>query len=75
MIDENILDHTEKDIKRHVYFDKEEKLTLDVLWTVGSYFLRRKDIKVFDAYGIKAYMSPESGSGKTRGLEITNLLA
>ena len=71
----NIGDVVERELKKYVFFDKDEKRWFTVLWAIGTHFLRYKDIRAFDAYPYIAFMSPESDSGKSTALEVTSLLS
>lgn len=75
MQQETILDDIEFQIRRHSVFDREEKYVANVLWIAASYFLKHQDIKVFDAFPMLAFMSPEPDSGKSRALKVTELLS
>jgi Protein of unknown function (DUF3631) len=72
----NILDDIEYQIRRHSVFDRDEKYISNVLWSASSYFLKyQNDIKVFRAFPMLAFMSPEPDSGKSRSLKVTELLS
>src|SRR6266446_10953674 len=73
--EQNILDKTYDQIKRHSKFDHEEQYYLNTLWVIGSYFLGYKDIRTFDHFPMLAFMSPEPDSGKTNALKVTSKLA
>src|SRR5437867_3008562 len=70
-----MLEQLEIEIKRHTWFDLEEKYTANVLWVIGSYCLGYEDAKVFNAFPMLAFMSPEPDSGKSRALKVTELLS
>jgi hypothetical protein len=75
MLQEQILNDIERQIRSHCFFDNEEKYVAKTLWIATSYFLKHDTIRVFDAFPMLAFMSPEPDSGKSRALTVTQLLA
>lgn len=75
MQQENILDDIEYEIRKHSFFDRDEKYVANALWLAGTYLLKQDSIKVFNAFPMLAFMSPEPDSGKSRALKVTELLA
>ena len=70
-----ILDNTEKQIRRHAWFDRDEKYVVSVLWPCGSRLLKHyKDVPLFRQYPYLAFMSMEPDSGKSRALEVIHRL-
>lgn len=70
-----ILDDIEREVRRHLIFDSPEKHVATVLWIAGTCFLGHADIKVFNAFPMLGFMSPEPDSGKSRALEIAQALS
>lgn len=64
-----LLDEVEAFFKRFVAFPSEAARVASVLWSAHTHLM-----DVFDATPRLAFLSPEPGSGKTRALEITELL-
>jgi len=71
----SILDETYAFLGRHVIYPNDQSRIAHTLWILGSGFLGTDDIPVFDNYPILAFLSPEEDSGKTRALDVTELLA
>ena len=70
-----ILDDICDYISRFVVYPNQHAKVAHTLWLVGSYFLEYEGLSVFDNYPILAFLSPDEDSGKTRALDITELLA
>ena len=64
-----LLDEVEAFMRRFVAFPTEAAAVASVLWAAHSHLL-----DVFDSTPRLGFLSPEPGSGKTRALEITELL-
>ena len=64
-----LLDDVEAFLRRFVAFPSEAARVATVLWAAHAHLL-----DVFDSTPRLAFLSPEPGSGKTRALEITELL-
>lgn len=64
-----LLDEVEAFMRRFVAFPTEHAVVAAVLWVAHAHLL-----DVFDSTPRLGYLSPEPGSGKTRALEITELL-
>ncbi|HEY7243027.1 MAG TPA: DUF3631 domain-containing protein [Xanthobacteraceae bacterium] len=71
----SILYETSNFLGRHVIYPNADSHIAHALWILGSGFLENDDIPVFDNYPILAFLSPEEDSGKTRALDVTELLA
>lgn len=72
---QSILDDIEAELRRHVWFVREEEYVATALWLCGSYCLGHNDIKTFSAFPMLAFMSPEPDSGKSRALKVAELVA
>lgn len=70
-----LLDRVERQIKDHVFFDVDHKYVVTTLWVVGTRFLAETGIRVFDAFPMLGFMSPEPDSGKSRALKVAELLS
>jgi hypothetical protein len=75
MREQCILDDIEREIRRHLVFDSAQKYDATALWIAGTYFLGHPDIKVFSAFPMLGFMSPEPDSGKSRALEVAQALS
>jgi hypothetical protein len=64
-----LLDEVEAFMRRFVAFPSEAACVAAVLWSAHTHLL-----EVFDSTPRLGFLSPEPGSGKTRALEITELL-
>lgn len=64
-----LLDEVEAFMRRFVAFPSQHAAVAAVLWVAHAHLL-----DVFDSTPRLGYLSPEPGSGKTRALEITELL-
>ena len=64
-----LLDEVEAFMRRFIAFPTEAAAVASVLWTAHTHLL-----DVFDSTPRLGFLSPEPGSGKTRALEITELL-
>ena len=71
----SILEATYNYIGRHVIYPNDQSRIAHALWILGSGFLKNKEIPAFDNYPILAFLSPDEDSGKTRALDVTELLA
>src|SRR5262245_44742172 len=72
---QQIIQDTYDFLGRHVVYPNEHSRIAHTLWILGSGFLEYSDIPVFDNYPILAFLSPEEDSGKTRALDVTELLS
>jgi hypothetical protein len=70
-----ILDEIEREIRRHVFLDTDEKYVANVLYVAGTYFAGYKQLNIFNAFPYLAFMSPEPASGKSRALKVTEILS
>ena len=73
--EQSILDKVERQIRRHDHLVTEEYYTTCSLWPVGTFFVKRKDLKLFDCYPMLGFMSVEPDSGKTQALDVTAKLS
>ncbi len=64
-----LLDSIEAFLRRFIAFPDVHALVATVLWTVHTHAMH-----IWDSTPRAAYLSPEPGSGKTRVLEILELL-
>src|SRR5260370_3713402 len=69
-----ILDAIDNYLKEHVIYRKQDR-TVHSLIIYGTYFVKYKDIPVFDNFPIVFFKSINEDSGKTRALEVTEQLA
>jgi Protein of unknown function (DUF3631) len=60
---------------RHVIYPNDQSRIAHTLWILGSGFLKFEDLSTFDNYPILAFLSPDEDSGKTRALDVTELLS
>jgi hypothetical protein len=71
----SILQETYDYLGRHVIYPNDGSRIAHALWILGSGFLKCDEIPVFDNFPILAFLSPEEDSGKTRALDVTELMA
>jgi hypothetical protein len=64
-----LLDRVEEFLSRFVSYPSRHALTAHVLWIAHTHA-----IEAFESTPRLAFLSPEPGSGKSRALEITQLL-
>ena len=71
----SILDGVERQIRRHDHLVTEDYYTVCSLWPVGTFLVKRRDLKLFDYYPMLGFMSVEPDSGKTQALDVTAKLS
>ena len=70
-----LLDDVHGYLGTHIAYPNPHSHVAHTLWILGSGFLEYDDIPVFDNYPILAFLSPDEDSGKTRALDVTEVLA
>ena len=75
MREPNILDEIQAYTDRFVIYPNQHARAVHTLWILGSYFLEYEDIPVFDNYPLLAFLSPVEDSGKSRALEVTEVIS
>jgi len=70
----NVLDNVRKVWRRYAWFDSDSKYTAVTLWTVATHFRDASGALVFPEFAHLGFFSPEPGCGKTRCLQILQML-
>lgn len=69
-----LLDNTAKYWRRHAWFDSESKVTAVTLWGMAEHFRDESGAVIFPELAHLGFFSSEPGSGKTRCLQILQML-
>ena len=69
-----LLDNIAKYWRRHAWFDSESKVTALALWGMGEHFRDESGAVIFPEFAHLGFFSSEPGSGKTRCLQILQML-